>query len=76
MTTMVKNDQVDRCFYVVHPLDDIPEEKFDAEHLGPMPMTLSVKWSLFALRAYLILMGVLVGYHALDLAGAFGHHIH
>ncbi|MEN6371331.1 MAG: hypothetical protein ABFD64_04885 [Armatimonadota bacterium] len=76
MATVVKNDKVERCFYVVHPLDDVPEEKFDAEHLGPMPMTRSVKWSLFALRAYLILMGVLVGYHVLDLAGLFGHHIH
>lgn len=76
MATMAKNEKIERCFYVVHPLDDVPEEKFDAENLGPMPMTRSVKWSLFALRAYLIIMGVLVGYHVLDLAGLFGHHIH
>lgn len=76
MATIVKKNKVDRCFYVVHPLDDIPEEKFDAEHLGPMEMTRSVRWSLFALRAYLITMGLLVGYHVLDLAGAFGRHIH
>ncbi len=76
MATMVKNEKIDRCFYVVHPLDDTPEKKFDAEELGPMPMTLSVKWSLFALRAYLIVMGLLVGYHVIDLAGFFGHHIH
>jgi len=61
-----------RCFYVVHPLDDLPEEKCNAEDLGPMPMTRSVKWSLMALRGYLILMGLLVAYHVLELAGVFG----
>ncbi len=65
-----------RCFYVVHPLDDVPEEKRDAEALGPMPMTRSVKWSLLALRGYLVLMAFLVLYHVLDLAGLFGHHLH
>ena len=75
-TTTLTNEKVERCFYVVHPLDDMPEEKCNAERLGPMPMTRSVKWSLFALRGYLILMGLLVGYHALDLAGLFGHHVH
>ncbi|MEI6914579.1 MAG: hypothetical protein WCL39_05550 [Armatimonadota bacterium] len=77
MATMLrKNDKLERCFYVVHPLDDIPEEKFDAENLGPMQMTKSVRWSLIALRAYLIMMGALVGYHTLDLAGLFGHYLH
>ncbi len=61
-------------FVVVHPLDDVPEEKIDASKLGPMPMTSSVRLSLLALRGYLILMVVLVLYHVLDLAGAFGHH--
>ena len=37
-----------------------------------MPMTMSVRLSLIALRAYLILMMVLVLYHIVDLAGAFG----
>jgi len=66
--------KVERSFYVVHPLDDEPEIKCNAEDLGPMPMTRSVKWSLMALRGYLILMGLLVAYHVLDLAGLFGHH--
>jgi hypothetical protein len=72
-TVMKKNDRVDRCFYVVHPLDDQPEQKFDAENLGPMAMTRSVKWSLLALRGYLVTMGVLVAYHVLCLAWLFGH---
>jgi hypothetical protein len=61
------------CYYIVHPLDDVEEQKCDAEALGPMAMTPSVRISLFALRGYLILMGVLVLYHVLDLAGLFHH---
>jgi hypothetical protein len=56
-------------YVVVHPLDDQPEEKVDTEGLGPMPMTRSVKLSLFSLRAYLVLMVVLVAYHVLGLSG-------
>lgn len=61
-------------FLVVHPLDDQPETKIDTTNLGAMPMTPSVKYSLFALRGYLVLMMLLVLYHVLDLAGLFGHH--
>jgi hypothetical protein len=57
------------AYWVVHPLDDLLEEKRDPSGLGPMPMTLGVRLSLFALRAYLILMAVLVAYHFVDLAG-------
>jgi hypothetical protein len=76
MATAIMNERIkdERCFYVVHPLDDIPEEKCNAEDLGPMAMTRSVKWSLMALRGYLVVMGLLVAYHVLDLAGLFGHH--
>jgi hypothetical protein len=61
-------------FLVVHPLDDMPEEKVDLANLGPMTMTASVRLSLLTLRAYLVLMMLLVLYHVLDLAGLFGHH--
>ena len=61
---------------VVHPLDDLPEETMNSEGLGAMPMTTSVRLSLMALRGYLILMMLLVLYHVLDLAGAFGPHAH
>jgi hypothetical protein len=56
-------------FVVVHPLDDVPEEKVDTEHLGPMPMTRIVKICLFALRGYLLLMVGLLGFRVLQLAG-------
>jgi len=55
-------------FLVVHPLDDLPEAKVDLESLGPMPMTRSVRLSLMSLRAYLILMILLVVYHVVMLA--------
>jgi|HubBroStandDraft_6_1064221.scaffolds.fasta_scaffold3824863_1 hypothetical protein len=58
-------------YLVVHPLDDRPEEKVDTEALGPMPMTRTVRLSLLSLRAYLVLMVVLVAYHVLQLAGLF-----
>jgi hypothetical protein len=63
----------DRHFVVVHPLDDLPEEKVNVENLGPMPMTRSVRLSLMSLRGYLVLMMILVLYHVLTLAGIFGH---
>jgi hypothetical protein len=60
-------------FIVVHPLFDVAEEKRTGEGLGQMPMSGSVRWSLLALRGYLILMTLLVIYHCLDLSGLFRH---
>jgi hypothetical protein len=64
--------QASNHFVVIHPLDDAPEAKVDIESLGPMPMTLTVRLSLYSLRAYLVLMMLLVLYHVLDLAKVFG----
>ena len=77
MASMVVSRTTDAycsAYLVVHPLDDLPEEKCDASALGPMPMTLSVRLSLFALRAYMILMAVLVAYHFVDLSGLLTGH--
>jgi hypothetical protein len=65
-------DESRNRYIVVHPLDDAPEEKIDTETLGAMTMTRSVKWSLISLRAYLVLMLLLVGYRVLEIAGLFG----
>jgi hypothetical protein len=65
--TQVLNEDLER-YVVVHPLDDVPEQKVDTDSLGPMPMTASVKWSLISLRAYLLLMIALVFYRVLSLA--------
>lgn len=73
MTSPIYIDQLDerREFLVVHPLDDLPEHKVDADNLGPMPMTRSVRFSLLALRGYLVLMMLLVFYHVLGIGGVF-----
>ena len=73
MNPIETNEWADH-FVVIHPLDDRPEEKVDTEGLGPMTMTASVRISLLSLRAYLVLMMLLVFYHVLVLAGWFGHH--
>jgi hypothetical protein len=68
---LIERNEFANHFLVVHPLDDIPERKVDTDSLGPMPMTMSVCVSLLSLRAYLILMMILVLYHVLVLAGLF-----
>ena len=68
LTATTKSELVKDCFLVVHPLDDYPEEKLKSDHLAPLAMTPAVRSSLFALRAYLILMIVLCFYHVVDLA--------
>jgi hypothetical protein len=69
-------DLPENHFVVVHPLDDVREQKVNTSGLGTMPMTASVKLSLMALRGYLIVMMLLVLYHVLDLAGVFGPPVH
>jgi hypothetical protein len=70
---MKTTDRNIHCFKVIHPLDDMPEEKVNVDCLGPMPMTRSVRWSLIALRTYLGLMVLLVFFKVLGLAGLLGH---
>ena len=64
----VEKEPKDDFFYVVHPLDDLPEEKVKSDHLPALKMTRTVRWSLFTLRAYLIVMMLLLVYHVVDLA--------
>jgi hypothetical protein len=70
MAIIIKEHEM---FELVHPLDDMPEEKRSPEGLGRMHMTTRVRFSLIALRTYLILMGLLVLYSVLGQAGVFGH---
>jgi hypothetical protein len=73
MTSVSYNDKLEERpeFLVVHPLDDLPEEKVETANLGPITMTRSVRFSLLALRAYLVFMMLLVFYHVLGIAGVF-----
>jgi hypothetical protein len=60
---------VEKSFLVIHPLDDVQEQKMNPDHLGAMKMTPAVRISLVTLRAYLVLMLLMLFYHVLDLAG-------
>ena len=56
-------------YLVIHPLDDAPEAKLVVTpEMGRIKLTRSVKASLFALRAYLIIMLVLVAYRVITMA--------
>ena len=56
-------------YRVVHPLEDVAEEKCTSEGLGKIRMTRGVKVSLGVLRGYLVVMTLMLGYHVLQLAG-------
>jgi hypothetical protein len=56
-------------FLVIHPLSDVPEPKCSSEGLGLIAMTPAIRISLTVLRAYLVAMTLMLGYHVLDLAG-------
>ncbi|MBU2699368.1 hypothetical protein Ga0466249_000447 [Sporomusaceae bacterium BoRhaA] len=72
MTTMTNQLNIntnEKCYYVVHPLDDQGEEKCNPEGLGLMALSPVVKYSLLSLRLYLIFMGGLVFYRVLQETG-------
>lgn len=62
--------------YVIHPLDDIHEQKCTSEGLGLMHLTPAARISLAALRIYLIAMTCIILYRTLTLAHVFTHHAH
>jgi hypothetical protein len=68
------NEVPENHYLVVHPFDDVPEDKVDTSSLGAMPMTRTVRLSLLGLWGYLVLMMLLVLYHVIDREGAFALH--
>jgi hypothetical protein len=68
-------DKTGEVFYIVHPLDDEPEEKCDPGSLGPLKLSKGEKLSLYALRGYLVLMLGLAAYRVAEMAGMFGPHL-
>jgi hypothetical protein len=58
-------------YWVVHPLDDEPEEKCSTEGLGPMHMTRTTKVALLSLRCYIFLMIPVLVAFILRTAGVF-----
>jgi len=55
-------------FVVVHPLDDVREQKVDTDSLGPIRLTAAGKIALLVLRAYLVVMMLLVAHYVFRLA--------
>ena len=66
----------DKGLYVIHPLDDVQEQKCSAEGLGLIELTPTVRFSLGALRVYLIAMTLIILYRTLTLAHVLTHHTH
>jgi hypothetical protein len=64
---------VPESYRIIHPLDDVAETKCSTTGLGPIKMTRAVRLSLTALRAYLVLITLMLAYHVLDLAGWLPH---
>ena len=56
-------------FRVIHPLDDVPEQKCSTVGLDQIRMTRAARLSLGILRAYLVLMTLMLSYHVLNLSG-------
>jgi hypothetical protein len=54
------------AFPVIHPLDDVREEKLYRPELGRMRMTWGIRLSLVLLQVYLASMLVLVGWRVLS----------
>ena len=57
--------------YVIHPLDDIQEQKCTSEGLGLMHLTPTVRIALTALRVYLIAMTLIILYRVATLTHVF-----
>ena len=60
--------QICQEYTVIHPLDDVKEEKVNLDNLGPLPMTRTTRLTLIGLRAYLLVMGLVVLWKVIALA--------
>jgi hypothetical protein len=69
----VQNSCQTAVFRVVHPLEDVPEQKCVSEGLSQIAMTPTVRLSLKILRGYLLVMTAMLLFHVLDLAGVLKH---
>jgi hypothetical protein len=54
---------------VVHPLDDVPEQKLYRDDLGRIRMTPGARAALLMLRLYLLAMVLMVAWRAAGMAG-------
>ena len=72
-TELKSEERSKDVIHIVHRLDDVAEEKLCPAklNLGLMRMSRGRCWSLLVLRAYWLIIVLLVIYRELDLAGAF-----
>jgi hypothetical protein len=76
MATTIMEPKAQANYYVVHPLDDVPEKKMSPDGLGLMEMSGSVKTALVALRTYMLFIVVLAFYRLATLGFIAIHHAH
>ena len=76
MSTIITTVGREETYYVVHPLDEVPEQKCSPDGLAHMEMTPTVKISLYALRGYLMIIVGLALYHIFTLFMTGAHHVH
>ena len=57
-----------QVYYVIHPLDDEPEEKCDPSKLGPLKLSRGERFALYVMQGYLVVMLMLAIYRIVDLA--------
>ena len=74
MAALVTNHTNEEEMYVLHPLDDVQEQKRSSEGLGLIELSPTVRWSLRVLRVYLIAMTGVLLYRVGEVAQVFGHH--
>jgi len=74
MAALVTNHTNEEEMYVLHPLDDVQEQKRSSEGLGLIELSPTVRWSLRVLRLYLIAMTGVLLYRVGEVAQVFGHH--
>ena len=60
--------------YVIHPLDDVHEQKCTSEGLGLMHLTPTVRFALTTLRVYLIAMTLIILYRMATLTHLIPQH--
>jgi hypothetical protein len=60
--------------YVIHPLDDVHEQKCTSEGLGLMQLTPTVRIALTTLRIYLIAMTLIILYRMATLTHLIPQH--
>jgi hypothetical protein len=73
-TLATPNLPADADLYVIHPLDDIQEQKCTSEGLGLMKLTPTVRIALTTLRIYLIAMTLIILYRTATLTHLLPQH--